>query len=123
MDVLSTYLVLSITYSQYSVASAMMTGQKLGVGHDGSRGAAYVDNWIKVLNKEPREIYHAAAEAEKISDYLVQPVRERAAEQEKKHEELAKRFSHEAGPQISHAPSPQAKAKAQEMERDAGPDR
>ena len=51
----------------------MMTGQKLGVGHDGSRGAAYVDNWIKVLNKEPREIYHAAAEAEKISDYLVQP--------------------------------------------------
>ena len=103
--------------------SAMMTGQKLGVGHDGSRGAAYVDNWIKVLNKEPREIYHAAAEAEKISDYLVQPVREREAEQEKKHEELAQKYSHEAGPQISHAPSPQAKAKAQEHERDAGPDR
>ena len=71
----------------------MMTGQKLGVGHDGSRGAAYVDNWIKVLNKEPREIYHAAAEAEKISDYLVEPVRAREAEQEKKHEELAKQKS------------------------------
>ena len=103
--------------------SAMMTGQRVGVGHDGSRGAAYVDNWIKVLNKEPREIYHAASEAQKISDYLVAPVRERAAEQEKKQEELAQKFSHEAGPQISHSPSPQAKAKAQEMERDAGPSR
>ena len=103
--------------------SAMMTGQKIGVGHDGSRGAAYVENWIKVLNKEPREIYHAASEAQKISDYLVAPVKERAAEQEKKHEELAQKFSHEAGPQISHSPSPQAKAKAQEMEREAGPSR
>ena len=90
----------------------MMTGQKLGVGHDGSRGAAYVDNWIKVLNKEPREIYHAAAEAEKISDYLVQPVRAREAEQEKKHEELAQKYSHEAGPQISHAPSPAGKSES-----------
>ena len=37
--------------------------------------------------------------------------------------ELAQKYSHEAGPQISHTPSPQAKAKAQEMERDAGPSR
>ena len=52
--------------------SAMMTGQRVGVGHDGGRGAAYVENWLQVLQKEPREIYHAASEAQKISDYLTQ---------------------------------------------------
>ena len=54
------------------------------MGHDGGRGAAYVENWLKVLQKEPREIYHAASEAQKISDYLTQPMRDRAAEAEKK---------------------------------------
>ena len=103
--------------------SAMMTGQRVGVGHDGGRGAAYVENWLQVLKKEPREIYHAASEAQKISDYLTQPMRDRAAEAEKKHGELAQKYSHAAGPQISHTPSPQAKAKAQELERDAGPSR
>ena len=73
--------------------SAMMTGQKAGVGHDPARGAAYVENWLQVLKKEPREIYHAASEAQKISDYLVAPMRERSAEQEKKQGELAQRFS------------------------------
>ena len=43
------------------------------MGHDGGRGAAYVENWLQVLKKEPREIYHAASEAQKISDYLTQP--------------------------------------------------
>ena len=89
----------------------------------GERGAAYVENWLQVLKKEPREIYHAASEAQKISDYLTQPMRDRAAEAEKKHGELAQKYSHEAGPQISHTPSPQAKAKAQEWERDAGSSR
>ena len=76
-----------------------------------------------MLQKEPREIYHAASEAQKVSDYLVAPMRERSAEEEKKQGELAQKYSHAAGPQISHSPSPQAKAKAQEMDRDAGPSR
>ena len=103
--------------------SAMMTGNKVGVGHDGSRGAAYVEGWLKALEKDPREIYHAAAEAQKISDYLVEPLREQSAEIDKKHDQLTQKFSRESGPQISHSPSPQEKVKAQEMERATGPSR
>ena len=41
--------------------SAMMTGERVGVGHDPSRGAAYVEGWIAALEEDPREIRRAAA--------------------------------------------------------------
>ena len=62
--------------------AAMMTGDKLGIGHDPSRGAAYVESWIEVLQKEPREIRRAAADAQKISDFILVRSRQRAAERE-----------------------------------------
>ena len=37
--------------------SAMMTGERVGVGHDPQRGAAYVENWVAVLEKDPYEIH------------------------------------------------------------------
>ena len=41
--------------------SAMMTGRpRVGVGHDPQRGAAYVENWVAVLEKDPHEIHRAA---------------------------------------------------------------
>ena len=43
--------------------SAMMTGERVGVGHDGSRGAAYVKGWLKAIDDDPKEIYKAAADA------------------------------------------------------------
>jgi len=98
--------------------SAMMTGQRVGVGHDPSRGAAYVEGWLKALQDDPREIYRAASEAQKISDHLVAPMREKAAEQEQKQGELAQKYSHQNGPQISREPSPEAKAQTQQLERD-----
>ena len=94
--------------------SSMMTGQRVGVGHDPSRGAAYVESWLKALQDDPREIYRASSEAQKMSDHLVAPMREKAAEQEKKQGELAQKYSPENGPQISHAPSPEAKAQTQQ---------
>ena len=39
----------------------MMTGERVGVGHDPSRGAAYVEGWIQALEEDPREIRRAAA--------------------------------------------------------------
>ena len=33
--------------------SAMMTGERVGVGHDGSRGAAYVEGWLKAHGPRP----------------------------------------------------------------------
>ena len=94
--------------------SSMMTGQRVGVGHDPSRGAAYVESWLKALQDDPREIYRASSEAQKMSDHLVAPMRERAAEQEKKEGELAQKYSHQNGPQISHTPSPEARAQTQQ---------
>ena len=103
--------------------SAMMSGQRVGVGHDPSRGAAYVEGWLKALKDDPREIYRASSEAQKMSDHLVAPMREKAAEQEKKQGELAQKYSHQNGPQISHTPSPEAKAQTQQLEREVTPSR
>ena len=56
---------------------AMMTGERVGVGHGPQRAAAYVENWVKVLEEDPREIHRAAAEAQRMSDYLISRVRGR----------------------------------------------
>ena len=62
--------------------SAMMTGERVGVGHDPSRGAAYVEGWIQALEEDPREIRRAAADAQKISDFVLVRHRERVAERD-----------------------------------------
>ena len=54
---------------------AMMTGERVGVGHDPQRGGAYAENWVRVLEEDPREIHRAAAEAQRMSDYLIGRVR------------------------------------------------
>ena len=96
--------------------SAMMTGERVGVGHDGSRGAAYVAGWIKALEDDPKEIYKAAADAQKISDYLLRPIREREQETEQEHRTLAEKYSAARSPQISHAPTPPSQAEQPERE-------
>ena len=100
--------------------SAMMTGERIGIGHDGSRGAAYVEGWLKALEKDPKEIYKAAADAQKISDYLVRPVRDRAQATEQHHGELAEKYSAARSPQVSHAPTQQPQHQQQQQERDGG---
>ena len=62
--------------------SAMMTGERVGVGHDPSRGAAYVEGWVAALEEDPREIRRAAADSQKISDFVLARSRERQAEHE-----------------------------------------
>ena len=73
--------------------SAMLTGDCVGVGHDGSRGAAYVKGWITALDHDPREIYKAAADAQHISDYLMRPVRDREQETAQQDRALAEKYS------------------------------
>ena len=96
--------------------SAMMTGERVGVGHDGSRGAAYVKGWLKAIDDDPKEIYKAAADAQKISDYLLRPIREREQETEQEHRTLAEKYSAARSPQISHAPTPPPQAEQPERE-------
>ena len=96
--------------------AAMMTGDQCGVGHDGSRGAAYVKGWVEALEKDPKEIYKAAAEAQRMTDYLMQPVRERAQTTEQEHTDLAQKHAAAPSPHISHAPPPQDKSHAPQRE-------
>lgn len=64
--------------------SSMMTGDQLNLGHDPSRNASYVNHWIKALRDDSREIYRASRDAQDISDYLIEPERNRVAEREAK---------------------------------------
>ena len=96
--------------------SAMMTGERVGVGHDPGRGAAYVEGWLKALDQDPKEMYKAAADAQKISDYLMRPIREREQATEQEHAALAEKYSAARSPHISHAPTPQSQAPQPERE-------
>ena len=62
--------------------SSMMTGDRLQLGHDPTRHAAYVGSWIQALRDDPREIYRASQDAQVMSDYVLGRVREKAAERE-----------------------------------------
>ncbi|MCY3966446.1 MAG: zincin-like metallopeptidase domain-containing protein [Acidobacteria bacterium] len=65
--------------------AAMMTGEKIGLGHEPQNdSAAYVASWVKALEDDPREIYRAAADAERISRYLIEPARERIEQLERR---------------------------------------
>ncbi len=60
--------------------SSMMTGDRLDLGHDPSRHAAYVGSWIQALRDDPREIYRASRDAQGISDYTLDLARGREEE-------------------------------------------
>lgn len=51
--------------------ASMLIGQELHIGHDPSQHVAYVDSWIQILRDTPFEIHAAAADAEKILNYLL----------------------------------------------------
>jgi antirestriction protein ArdC len=51
--------------------ASMILGDELGIGHDPRQHAAYVGSWIKILQDDPLEIFRAAAEAEKIQEYVL----------------------------------------------------
>ena len=97
--------------------SAMMTGEKVGVGHQPQHGAAYVKSWVKALQDDPREIHRAAADAERISDYLIEPAKERIAGIEQKAEKgLTAGNGHERTPPAAPAHVP-AQPQPAPMER------
>ena len=50
--------------------ASFMVGQHLGIGHDPTRHAAYLQSWIKVVQDDPKAILHACRDAEKICQFL-----------------------------------------------------
>lgn len=51
--------------------SSMMLAGEIGLPHNTDNHAAYVQSWIQVLEEDPREIFRAAADAEKILEYVM----------------------------------------------------
>ena len=69
--------------------AAMMTGERLGVGHEPRHGTAYVASWVKALQNNPREIREASVDAQRASDWLVARERERAVEKDAEKEQAS----------------------------------
>jgi len=50
--------------------ASLMLGEQLGIGHDPGQHVAYVGSWIRTLQEDLRELFRAAADAEKITKLL-----------------------------------------------------
>lgn len=61
--------------------SSLMLGGELSLGHDLGQHAAYVKSWVSILTDEPFELYRASADAQKITDYVLQFEQKRNIEQ------------------------------------------
>jgi putative DNA primase/helicase len=53
--------------------ASMIIGEELGIGHDPQQSITYIGNWIRALEKDPREILRAARDAEHICSFINQP--------------------------------------------------
>lgn len=65
----------SIAYAKEELRAeigSMMISGELGIGQSVDDHAAYVQSWIKILRDDPREVFRAAADAEKIMDYIME---------------------------------------------------
>lgn len=51
--------------------ASLMLGREIGVCHVDDNHASYIAHWEKILGDDPRELFRAAAEAEKIMDYVM----------------------------------------------------
>lgn len=51
--------------------TSLLLGGELGIGHDPGQHVAYVGSWIKTLQDDPLEIFRAAADAEKIREFVL----------------------------------------------------
>ncbi len=50
--------------------ASLMLGEQLGIGHDPGQHVAYISSWIQALQEDPREIFRASTDAERIVQYL-----------------------------------------------------
>ncbi len=51
--------------------SSMFVGQELEIGHDPSQHIAYLQSWAKVIEEDPKEIFKAVKDSDKITQYVL----------------------------------------------------
>jgi antirestriction protein ArdC len=95
--------------------ASLLMGERLGIGFDFGQHASYVQHWIKLLRDDPRELYRAAAAAEKACEHLGVHalVREPLKAAEQVREQGVAREEHES--KAPHHRPTKAKSKAKEM--------
>lgn len=70
--------------------SSMLVGATLGIGHDPSQHVSYVKSWIKALQDDPKDIFRASADAEKIHDFVMSFEKEKTIQNEELKDESPK---------------------------------
>ncbi len=53
--------------------ASYMVAKEMGLAHDPSRHAGYVEGWLKALKEDPNEIFRASRDAERIKTYILEP--------------------------------------------------
>ena len=71
--------------------ASLILGSELGIGYDPSQHASYVDHWIQILTESPKEILYAAADAERISEYILRIEEQKPGKQETQEARQVKR--------------------------------
>src|SRR5208337_2553557 len=64
----------SASYSKEELRAELASyaiGSMIGLPCDVPNHASYIQSWIEVLKQDRREIFHAAAEAQRIADYIL----------------------------------------------------
>jgi antirestriction protein ArdC len=64
----------SVLYAKEEVRAELTSvavGSMIGLPCDIPNHASYLDTWIGVLKQDRREIFHAAAEAQRMADYIL----------------------------------------------------
>jgi len=101
--------------------SSLMVGTEIGVGHDPGQHAAYVKSWIKALKDDPREIFRAAADAEKIFNFVMQFDRQHMLEKgQSQEQERSTDKAHEEQRAPEPVREPIAARRPRSQERQAG---
>ncbi|TSJ44398.1 DUF1738 domain-containing protein [Mucilaginibacter corticis] len=52
--------------------ASLMIGSELNIGHNFGQHAAYVASWIKILKDDPGELFKASADAQRITDFIME---------------------------------------------------
>nr|NYT99498.1 DUF1738 domain-containing protein [Stenotrophomonas sp. SbOxS2] len=112
----------SIDYAKEELVaevSSMLMGERLGIGHDPTQHAAYVKSWIQILRDDPRELFRAAAAAERVVEFLKVPelVREPLPKVEQERQSVAgnRQELEKPASNVRQCSRPKTKAKGRDM--------
>jgi antirestriction protein ArdC/phage/plasmid primase-like uncharacterized protein len=86
--------------------ASMLIGAEVGIAHDPSRHAGYIESWQKAISQDPMEIFRAAADAQKILTFITDLAPQ--INQADDPEVVIESRDHQQSPQVKQVQQPQA---------------